>query len=212
MSSSTGLHRNVGGNVYDKYHSTHPIARRLMQGFFAAFDALISRAAPATAFEIGCGEGELAARLLRRGIDTRGSDVEAPVVAAANALARRLGCSERFTTRSVYDLAPGEITADVIVCCEDLEHLDAPERALEVIAAQRGAHLLFSAPREPIWRAMNVARGKYLKALGNTPGHVQHWGRAAFLRLIAQRFEITEVRSPLPWTMVLARPRPAPPR
>jgi hypothetical protein len=29
-------------------------------------------------------------------------------------------------------------------------------------------------PREPIWRIGNMARGRYLGDLGNTPGHIQH--------------------------------------
>jgi hypothetical protein len=52
-----------------------------------------------------------------------------------------------------------------------------------------------------------MARGKYLGALGNTPGHVNHWGRGAFLQLMSRRFDILQVRSPLPWTMVLCRRR-----
>ena len=37
--------------------------------------------------------------------------------------------------------------------------------------AQR--HLLVSVPREPLWRGLNMARGAYLKDLGNTPGPPQ---------------------------------------
>jgi len=63
-------------------------------------------------------------------------------------------------------------------------------------------------PREPIWRILNMARGKYWRALGNTPGHLQHWSRSGILGLLAEHFEIVEVRTPLPWTMVLCRARP----
>ena len=61
-------------------------------------------------------------------------------------------------------------------------------------------------PREPIWRLLNLARGKYVAELGNTPGHVQHWSSAAFLRLVRRYFEVLAVRTPLPWTMALCRP------
>lgn len=64
-----------------------------------------------------------------------------------------------------------------------------------------------SVPREPMWRVLEMARGKYPGALGNTPGHVNHWGRASFLELIARRFDVLQTRSPLPWTMVLCRRR-----
>ena len=72
---------NVGGNFYDKYHSRNPVARRLMAGFLAAFDELVGRTAANTAYEVGCGEGELSLRLLRRGLAVRGSDVAASIVA-----------------------------------------------------------------------------------------------------------------------------------
>jgi 2-polyprenyl-3-methyl-5-hydroxy-6-metoxy-1,4-benzoquinol methylase len=198
---------NVGGNTYDKYGSRNPIARRLMDGFLGAFDACVAKAAPSTAFEIGCGEGHLAMRLLARGIEARGCDVEAEVVQEASALSRWQGHGDRFGVHSVYALAPREIEADLIVCCEVLEHLPDPGRALDLIAAQKAGHFLFSVPREPIWRALNMARGKYLGALGNTPGHLQHWSKAGFIELIGRRFEVVELRSPLPWTMALCRRR-----
>jgi hypothetical protein len=43
-------------------------------------------------------------------------------------------------------------------------------------------HLLVSVPREPLWRMLNMARGAYWPALGNTPGHLNHWSRRSFVR------------------------------
>ena len=66
-------------------------------------------------------------------------------------------------------------------------------------------HLLVSVPREPLWRALNVARGAYLRDLGNTPGHVNHWSKRSFAALLARHGEVEQVRSPFPWTMLLVR-------
>jgi 2-polyprenyl-3-methyl-5-hydroxy-6-metoxy-1,4-benzoquinol methylase len=207
--SSLDDYGNVGGNTYDKYGTTNPIARRMMDGFFGAFDALVTRAAPSSAFEVGCGEGHLSVRLLRRGIATSGFDLESEVVEEANANAASAGFGRPFTARSLYTLGPGELKADVLVCCEVLEHLPDPERALDILAAQHARHLILSVPREPLWRVLNMARGKYLTDLGNTPGHIQHWSAGAFERLVGSRLEVVEVRQPLPWTMLLCRPRGA---
>jgi len=69
----------------------------------------------------------------------------------------------------------------------------------------RGGHLLVSVPREPLWRALNVARGAYVRQLGNTPGHVNHWSRRGIAALLARHGEVVEARSPFPWSMVLAK-------
>ena len=66
-------------------------------------------------------------------------------------------------------------------------------------------HLLVSVPREPLWRALNMARGAYLRELGNTPGHVNHFTKRAFGALLARHGEIVEICSPFPWTMILVR-------
>jgi hypothetical protein len=52
---------------------------------------------------------------------------------------------------------------------------------------------------------LNLARGKYLKDMGNTPGHLQHWSRRSFLRLVSSYAEVVKVLTPLPWTVVLCR-------
>jgi len=196
---------NIGGNYYDKYGSSNPIARRLMRGFLEDFDTLVAMAGPDSAFEVGCGEGELSLRLLERGIAVRGFDPEQDVVATANANAVARGLSEAFTVGSVYDLQPGGIDADLIFCCEVLEHVPDPEEAIRRIAQQGAQYVLLSVPREPVWRVLNMARGRYLAEFGNTPGHVNHWSRAGFMKLVSAHLEIVATRSPLPWTMLLCR-------
>jgi hypothetical protein len=67
--------------------------------------------------------------------------------------------------------------------------------------------LLVSVPREPLWRGLNMARGAYLKDLGNTPGHLNHWSKRGFVALLERHGEVVETRSPFPWTMLLVRVR-----
>ena len=67
--------------------------------------------------------------------------------------------------------------------------------------------LIASVPLEPLWRAGNLARRRYVRQLGNTPGHVNHWSRRGFSRFVGGRFDVEQVKSPLPWTMVRARAR-----
>ena len=80
-------------------------------------------------------------------------------------------------------------------------------RPLDELARVCAGTLIASVPFEPIWRAGNLARGRYVRDLGNTPGHVNHWTRWGFTRFVSTRFDVERVRNPLPWTMVLASVR-----
>ena len=86
-----------------------------------------------------------------------------------------------------------------------LEHLPDPEAALATLAGLARPWLLVSVPREPLWRALNLARFRYARQLGNTPGHLGHWSKRGFIAFLSERVEVVEVRSPLPWTMALCR-------
>jgi 2-polyprenyl-3-methyl-5-hydroxy-6-metoxy-1,4-benzoquinol methylase len=195
----------TGGNVYDKYGTRNPVARRLMAGFMSDLDELVERTGAQEAHEVGCGEGELAIRLAGRGLRVRGTDAFPEVLAEARERASEAGVEIDYETAPVEELDPERHAAELIVCCEVLEHLPDPELALARLAELARPWLIASVPREPLWRALNLARLSYVRELGNTPGHLNHWSKRAFLRLLGTRFEVVEVRSPLPWTMALCR-------
>lgn len=199
------------GNYYDKYHTRNPISRWLMNGFLESFDALLDRVGEVpTALEAGCGEGELTIRIARKlGASVSAFDISSEVVAEAQQRVAAAGLTSKVSlgTANIQELHPEHDRADLVVCCEVLEHLDEPEKAVEKLASVCGQYLIASVPREPIWRAMNFARGKYWRNLGNTPGHYQHWSSREFSALLQQHFEIIELRRPLPWTMAICRPR-----
>lgn len=202
------------GNYYDKYHTRNPIARWLMNGFLGSFDALLDRVGEtSSALEAGCGEGELTIRVARRtGAPVDAFDISPNVVREARNRVDAAGFAGQVSLRpaSIYELHPARNRADLVVCCEVLEHLEEPEEAVEKLASVCGQYLIASVPREPIWRALNMARGKYLRDWGNTPGHYQHWSGRGFSTLLERHFEIIELRHPLPWTMALCRPRASP--
>ena len=88
---------------------------------------------------------------------------------------------------------------------EVLEHVPDPAPRSPRWRAAPQRHLLVSVPREPLWRTLNMARGAYLSELGNTPGHLNHWSKRSFVRLLARHGEVVQTRSPFPWTMLLVR-------
>lgn len=196
----------VVGNCYDKYGSRNPIVRWLMKGFESALTELVDKVKPASIHEVGCGEGYWTLRWLERGIAARGSDFSETVIelARANAVERKIS-PDVFKVCSIYDLDPASDAAELVVCCEVLEHLERPEDGLRCLQMVASPYLIVSVPREPLWSIMNMARGKYLSSFGNTPGHIQRWSRREFIRFVSCYFEVEEVRTPVPWTMLLCR-------
>jgi 2-polyprenyl-3-methyl-5-hydroxy-6-metoxy-1,4-benzoquinol methylase len=146
-------------------------------------------------------------RLARRGLRVRGTDVSPEVIDEARRRSRAAGLAIDFEATPVESLVPARDGAELIVCCEVLEHLDEPGQGLEVIATLARPWAILSAPREPLWRALNVARLAYVRELGNTPGHLQHWSRRGFVRFVEQRLEVVAIHAPVPWTMALCRTR-----
>jgi ubiquinone/menaquinone biosynthesis C-methylase UbiE len=193
------------GNTYDKYGSTNPVVRRLMASFEQALDELFTVASPASVLDVGCGEGVLSARWADRLVDGRvvGIDLADPKLEAH--WRDRSRANLEFTTGVAEELPFEPDRFDLVAAIETLEHVGDPDRAVAELTRVARRHVLASVPREPLWRALNIARGAYVRQLGNTPGHLNHWSRSAFVRVLADHGEVVEVRSPLPWTMVLLR-------
>ena len=196
----------VTGNTYDKYGSTNPVVRRLMAGFERTLDELLERAAPSSVLDVGCGEGVLTHKWAQRLRDGRvvGLDLEDPVIQAEWVKRTAPNLEYRIMKAERLPFADGEF--ELAAAIEVLEHVPEPEHTVaEMARVARGGHLLVSVPREPLWRGLNLARGAYVKELGNTPGHLNHWSRKAFVELLSAHGTVEEIRSPFPWTMLLVR-------
>jgi 2-polyprenyl-3-methyl-5-hydroxy-6-metoxy-1,4-benzoquinol methylase len=197
----------VVGNTYDKYGSRNPVVKWMMNRFESDLSNFVARTSPQSIHEIGCGEGYWVLRWIEQGLQARGCDFSkrAIEIARENAAGRRFSPA-LFESRNIYDLDAGRDNADLVVCCELLEHLENPEAGLNALQRIVDRYLILSVPREPLWSVLNVVRGKYITRIGNTPGHIQHWSKSGFVHLVSKYFEIVDVRSPVPWTMLLCRP------
>jgi 2-polyprenyl-3-methyl-5-hydroxy-6-metoxy-1,4-benzoquinol methylase len=195
------------GNTFDKYGSTNPMVRRLMASFEAALDQLFGLAAPRSVLDVGCGEGVLSARWAQRLGSGRivGVDLQDRKLQAEWSRRRRENLEFRAIEAGGLPFAENEF--DLAAAIEVLEHVPDPERTVSEMARVAQRHLLVSVPREPLWRSLNVARGAYVRQLGNTPGHVNHWSRSGFVELLERHGNVAEVRSPFPWTMALVTVR-----
>lgn len=202
---STATEHVPTGNTYDKYGSTNPVVRRLMNGFESTLDELWHRADPESILDVGCGEGVLTCEWAERLGDKRivGIDLDDPKLRAEWEKRQRPNLELRVEEATSLSFADDEF--DMATAIEVLEHVPEPEATVAEMARVARSHLLVSVPREPLWRAMNMARGAYLRELGNTPGHVNHWSKVSFKSLLTQYGKVEEIRSPFPWTMLLVR-------
>jgi 2-polyprenyl-3-methyl-5-hydroxy-6-metoxy-1,4-benzoquinol methylase len=195
----------VTGNTYDKYGSTNPVVKRLMAGFEACLEELFAQADPASLLDVGCGEGVLTHQWAQRLADRRvvGIDLDDPQLHEQWKDRTAPNLEYRVMKAENLPFADGEF--DVATAIEVLEHVPDPAHTVAEMARVASGHLLVSVPREPLWRGLNMARGAYLKDLGNTPGHLNHWSKRSFVRLLSQHGEVVQARSPFPWTMLLVR-------
>jgi SAM-dependent methyltransferase len=198
----------VTGNTYDKYGSTNPVVRRLMAGFAGTLDELFVQANPRSLLDVGCGEGVLTQQWAQRLGEQRrvvGIDLDDPALHAEWAKRTAPNLEYRVMKAENLPFADGEF--DAAAAIEVLEHVPDAEHTVAEMARVAKRWLLVSVPREPLWRALNMARGAYWKDLGNTPGHLNHWSKRSFVALLSRHGEVVEARSPFPWTMLLVRLR-----
>ncbi len=165
----------------------------------------MARADPRSLLDVGCGEGVLVHRWAQAMPERRivGIDLEEESIQAGWQQRQAPNLEYRTMPAENLPFADGEF--DTATAIELLEHVPDPEHTLAEMARCAERHLLVSVPREPLWRGLNIARGAYLAQLGNTPGHLNHWSKRAFTRLLARYGEVEQARSPFPWTMLLVR-------
>ena len=198
------------GNTFDKYGSTNPVVRRLMSGFEGTLARLFTRAAPESVLDVGCGEGVLTYKWAQALGDRPvvGIDLADPKLETEWSTRSRSNLEFRaMTAEELKDLPFPDASFDLAAAIEVLEHVPDPERTVAEMTRVAARHLLVSVPREPLWRGLNIARAAYVRELGNTPGHVNHWSKDGFVRMLERHGEVVEACSPFPWTMLLVRVR-----
>jgi SAM-dependent methyltransferase len=175
-----------------------------MANFEATLEELFTAAAPTSLLDVGCGEGVLTHQWAQR-IDGRvvGIDLDDPLLHAEWQGRQAPNLEYMVMKAERMPFEDGEF--DVASAIEVLEHVPDPEHTVAEMARVADRWLLVSVPREPLWRGLNMARGAYLKDLGNTPGHLNHWSKRSFVELLSRHGEVVQARSPFPWTMLLVR-------
>jgi len=196
----------VIGNTTPKYTAKNPAIRKLTERWVANLEGIFDRVArdaegaPKRALEVGCGEGVIAGKLHRRWDEVVALDLPDAGLRAD----WKQYTGPRFLHANAHALPFEENQFDLVVAVEVLEHLDDPVQGLREIARVGSRHIVLSVPREPVFRTCNLIAGRYLKDLGNTPGHLNHWSKAGFIKFVSTVADVREVTSPFPWTTIWA--------
>lgn len=184
-----------------KYRSQNPIAKMLTQGFFSAIERLMHQLPnDYRILEVGCGPGESTRRILEMldGQYFEASEFEQRLID----MHEKFGFPVPLSQESAYEMHREDNEFDCVLLLEVLEHLEDYNTALAEIFRVARKTVIISVPREPLWRCLNFARGKYWSDWGNTPGHINHWSRSSLIKLLEPHGKIVSVQSPIPWTIV----------
>jgi ubiquinone/menaquinone biosynthesis C-methylase UbiE len=201
------LNKHVVATNVDKYENQNRVAAGLVRRFM---DRCTDRVALLTGpgdsiLDVGAGEGVMTDHLVTRlpGRNVVAVEYEPEGCAAMRAAFPHLEVHQG----SIYELPWADDEFDVLTCFEVLEHLEHPEQAVRELSRVARRHVVITVPYEPFFRMGNVARGRYVKALGNTPGHLNHWRRGTLDQLMRRHFPAAEVSSLFPWLLATGSTR-----
>jgi ubiquinone/menaquinone biosynthesis C-methylase UbiE len=195
----------VIGNHTKKYTASNPAIRWLTMRWVARLESVLDKVSAGggdhdRALEVGCGEGVIAEKLAQRW--KRVAALDLPDAGLRAEWQHRPGPDYLHADGQRLPFADRQF--DVVVAAEVLEHLPDPERGLAEMARVSARHLVLSVPREPVFRSCNLLAGRYVKDLGNTPGHLNHWSTRSFVRFVGTVGRVRSVATPFPWTVVWA--------
>lgn len=197
----------IAGNFEDKYNTKNPISRILVNNFLSTFKNLLDEIDESKKIvEVGVGEGYLTKIISDKFPDSQiwASDISKDIIKVANDNLK--GRKVHLDIEDTQNLSYANDMFDLCVCCEVLEHVQNPKKALSEIRRITRNKVILSVPSESLWRLLNMLRLKYLLSFGNTPGHVNHWTPAQFIRLVeGSGFKVISRKLPLPWQMLLIK-------
>ncbi|MEM8531563.1 MAG: class I SAM-dependent methyltransferase [Chloroflexota bacterium] len=185
-----------------KHTSPNPLQRLLIDRFHQKAAKLFNRTQAQSVLDAGCGEGFGMQHVMQRG---NAHIVGLDSSVGALHLAQHTHPNKHFASGSLPTLPFPNARFDLVVCMEVLEHLDDPTQGLAELCRVSRQWLLLSVPNEPFFRGANFLRGKNVAALGNDPGHVNHWSSRGFARFVSKQLHIVERQQSFPWTLILCQ-------
>ena len=185
-----------------KYLTKNPISRLLVSRFIKTIKKIIHDLKPETLLDCGCGEGIILHYYSHDLKNTKCYAIDLNPVEVRDAQKNNPHCTVQMA--DIQKIPYKNNTFDLVIATEVFEHIHNPVNALHEVIRVSKNYMLLSVPREPIWRLLNICRFSYIKDLGNTPGHINHWSKKHFIDFVkkSSSVDVIMVKNPLPWTVV----------
>ena len=180
-------------------------AKILLDRYFDRLETILGSLEVSTTLDVGCGKGYITNFIDEmNGYSPLGLDYSIEKIRFARKEHPTLSLARGDGTRLPF--ADGSI--DLVIATEVLEHQEEPDRMIAEMSRVTRNCGFFTVPNEPLWQIANFLRGKHTGDWGNSPGHLQHWGRKAFEKLLSNYFEDVRVDSVFVWNFaVCTRPK-----
>lgn len=188
-----------------KHTSSNLLLKSILKKFDKDLLETIKISNPKKVLDIGCGEG-FYTKIIADALPSAeivGIDVEEEYIA----FAKRINFQKnvKYSVNDLFKLPFKKEEFDLVICTEVLEHLEKYDKALEIIRNLSKKFFIVSVPNEPWFRIANLLRFKYVKRLGNTPGHVNNWSKKQIKRIVSNYGKIIRFKTSSFWNIILLK-------
>lgn len=188
---------------YEKHTNQNPISRFFLDNFTKVLLETIKPLKPESILDVGAGEGFVLEKLRKGKIGKKLEGIE--YMDEAIELGKKTNPQVKIKKGDIYKLPYKDNSFELIICTEVMEHLEDPKLALAELKRVTSKYVVLSVPNEPLFTIQRFFRGKNMLKLGDHPEHIQHWNSNSFRSFVGDQMNVKEVKTPLPWTMVIAK-------
>lgn len=188
---------------YRKHTAKNPLQKYFINNFFNSLIVEVKRLSPRTILDAGCGEGFTLEKLRENNIGQTLTGID--FSESAIQIGHKVHPQLILKKGSIYEIPFKTNQFDLVMCTEVLEHLEYPEKALTELKRVTKSYCIISVPNEPWFMLGNFLRGKNISRFGNDIEHIQHWSRSGIITLVGGFFDIIEIKSTFPWTLLAGK-------
>lgn len=155
---------------------------------------------PKTVLVVGAGEGILSNQLKKAGIGQK--TIEVDISGKTNATKKEKSLADNRKA-DIYSLPFKVNTFDLVICCDVLQKLENPKKALSELQRVAHRYVILAVPNAPMLQLASFMRGENLLQLGKNKKSVSNWTGEGFEAFAESKFAIFTNKRPFPWTVLV---------